>query len=128
MISTIEEMNELIMDDEDIVTESMFDIGFNNLRMKLAQALEGRFNVTNVVKGMLGKNKFDVIDDTTESRTTVESLGNGCKAVTWTNDGRMKCHFNNISLSQAFDKLMSIFNDPHVLLEYSLEQKISFYL
>ena len=58
--------------EEEPVQEAMFDAGFNNLRMKVYQAIGDRFNVTNVFKGMNGKDKFDITsDDMPNVRTTV---------------------------------------------------------
>ena len=104
---------------EDITQEAMMDVGFNNLRMKIAQALEGKFNVTNVFKAMTGKEKFEIksVDTEDTTKTDVESTGTGCKVITWGPVGQMKCHFNNISLSMALDKIIELFKQPELLLE-----------
>lgn len=105
--------------DDSYYQEGMFDVGFSNLRSKIAQALGEKFKVTNVVKGMGGKDKFDITEkeaDIDSTKTTVESTGNGCKVVS-RGDGKFKCHFNNISLSQALNKILELFEKPEMLLE-----------
>lgn len=107
------------MDIDDFIQEGMFDVGFSNLRAKISQSLGEKFNVTNVVKGMGGKDKFDITEkdaDIYSIKTTVESTGNGCKVVS-RGDGRFKCHFNNIALSQALNKILELFEKPELLLE-----------
>lgn len=107
------------IDNSNMYQEGMFNAGFSNLRAKIAQALKDKFNVTNVVKGMGGKDKFDITEkesDNDSIKTTVESTGNGCKVIS-RGDGKFKCHFNNIALSQAFDKIIELFEQPELLLE-----------
>lgn len=104
---------------EDCVQEGMFDAGFGNLRSKIAQALGEKFKVTNIVKGMGGKDKFDITEadaDFDGTKTTVESTGTGCKVVS-RGDGKFKCHFTNIPLSQALNKILELFEKPELLLE-----------
>lgn len=103
--------------EEEPVQEAMFDAGFNNLRMKVYQAIGDRFNVTNVFKGMNGKDKFDITsDDMPNVRTTVESTGTGCNVVTWSVN-KIKTHFRGISLSMAANNIISLFDNPELLLE-----------
>lgn len=103
--------------EEEPVQEAMFDAGFNNLRMKVYQAIGDRFNVTNVFKGMNGKDKFDITsDDMPNVRTTVESTGTGCNVVTW-GVNKIKTHYRGISLSMAANNIISLFDNPELLLE-----------
>lgn len=104
---------------EGYVQEGMFDAGFGNLRLKIAKALGDKFKVTNVAKGMGGKDKFDITEtdaDYDGTKTTVESTGTGCKVVS-RGDGKFKCHFTNIPLSQALNKILELFEKPELLLE-----------
>ena len=104
---------------EAFIQEGMFDAGFGNLRLKIAKALGDKFKVTNVVKGMGGKDKFDITEtdaDYDGTKTTVESTGTGCKVVS-RGDGKFKCHFTNIPLSQALNKILALFEKPELLLE-----------
>lgn len=116
--NTMTRLSPRMTTDDVVVQEGMFDAGFSNLRMKIAKALEGRFKVTNVFKAMGGKDKFDIVaeDSNDGIKTSVESTGNGCKVVS-RGMGKMKSHFNNISLSAAFDRIISLFERPEVLLE-----------
>lgn len=104
--------------DDEILSEGMFDAGFANLRMRIAKALEGRFRVTNVNKGMGGKDKFDITSEESDddTKTTVESTGTGCNVIS-RGDGKIKRHFTNISLSAAYSKIISLFNRPESLLD-----------
>lgn len=106
---------------EDITQEAMMDVGFNNLRMKIAQALGDKFKVTNVFKDMCGKEKFDIskadADILTDTKTSVESTGTGCKVMSHCIGFPPKIHFNNISLSQALNKILELFEKPGLLLE-----------
>lgn len=101
-----------------IVEEGMFDAGFANLRMRVANALSGRFRVTNVNKGMGNKDKFDITseDSDDDTKTTVESTGTGCNVIS-RGDGKIKRHFSNISLSAAYSKIIGLFNRPDALLD-----------
>lgn len=101
-----------------IVEEGMFDAGFANLRMRIANALEGRFRVTNVNKGMGNKDKFDITseDSDDDTKTTVESTGTGCNVIS-RGDGKIKRHFSNIALSAAYSKIIGLFNRPDALLD-----------
>ena len=119
--NTMTRLSPRMTTDDTVVQEGMFDAGFSNLRMKIAKALEGRFKVTNVYKAMGGKDKFDIVSEDTDdgTKTSVESTGNGCKVVS-RGMGKMKSHFNNISLSAAFDRIISLFERPEVLLEGAL--------
>ena len=103
---------------EGYVQEGMFDAGFGNLRSKIANALGEKFKVTNVIKGMGGKDKFDIseADGEPDTKTTVESTGTGCKVVS-RGDGKFKCNFTNIPLSAAFEKILDLFKQPELLLE-----------
>lgn len=106
-------------DEPEVTQEGMFDVGFGNLRSKIAQALGEKFKVTNVGKGMGGKDKFDITEadaDYDSTKTTVESTGTGCKVIS-RGDGKFKCHFNNIPLSQALNKILGLFEKPELLLE-----------
>ena len=116
--NTMTRLSSRMTTDDSVVQEGMFDAGFSNLRMKIAKALEGKFKVTNVYKAMGGKDKFDIVaeDSNDGIKTSVESTGNGCKVVS-RGMGKMKSHFNNISLSAAFDRIISLFERPEVLLE-----------
>ena len=102
----------------DIVEEGMFDAGFANLRMRIANALEGRFRVTNVNKGMGNKDKFDITseDSDDDTKTTVESTGSGCNVIS-RGDGKIKRHFSNIALSAAYSRIIGLFNRPDALLD-----------
>jgi len=117
---------------EGYVQEGMFDAGFNNLRSKIAQALGEKFKVTNVVKGMGGKDKFDIteqdVDDPT--KTTVESTGTACN-VTVRGDGKIGRKIG-ITLSSALDKILEIVKKPDLVLEsgfYNISRNVngSFY-
>lgn len=108
--------------DDETIQEGMFDAGFNNLRIKIANAIGDKFKVSNVVRGMTGKDMFTIMskdDSSADTRTTVESTGTGCKVVT-RGEGKIKCNFNNISLSSALDKILSLFEKPELLLEGAL--------
>ena len=101
---------------EEVTQESMFDSGFSNLRSGIANALKDtKYKVSNIVRGMLGKDMFTVSDDNTT--TTIDSMGNGCKVVTRDGKGKMKVNFNNISLSEALRKLVELFKSPEHILE-----------
>ena len=101
---------------EEVTQESMFDSGFSNLRSGIANALKDtKYKVSNIVRGMLGKDMFTVSDDNTT--TTIDSMGNGCKVVTRDGKGKMKVNFNNISLSEALRKLIDLFKSPEHILE-----------
>ena len=93
----------------------MFAAGFANLRSKIADALNGKYNITNVVTGMGGTQEFHIKNDETD--TKVESLGNGCKVTTRGEDGSFKLNFGNISLSTALDKILELFSQPALLTE-----------
>lgn len=87
---------------EDIVDEGIFDTGFNNLRAKIAEYFKGRYEVTNVSKDMFGEESFQVIDEEHDEslRFSSKGTGVGCKG-----------HFNNVSLSFAFDKIVDTVED-----------------
>jgi len=113
---------------EGYVQEGMFDAGFNNLRSKIAQALGEKFKVTNVVKGMGGKDKFDIteqdVDDPT--KTTVESTGTACN-VTVRGDGKIGRKIG-ITLSSALDKILEIVKKPDLVLEsgfYNISRNVN---
>ena len=101
---------------DDVVQEGMFEAGFNNLRYKLVQALGDKYKITNIMKGMGGvANKFIVsLADDPNKKADVISVGSGVK---------IPGKFTNISLSQAFDKLMDFFSSPEFLTE-SFEDNI----
>lgn len=124
LISILEAgMSSATGDNNGVTQEGMFDAGFGNLRIKIANAIGDRFKVSNIVKGMTGKDAFTITpkDDSglDETRTTVESTGTGCKVVT-RGEGKIKCHFNNISLSSAIEKIISLFKNPELLLQEAL--------
>ena len=117
---------------EGYVQEGMFDAGFNNLRSKIAQALGEKFKVTNVVKGMGGKDKFDITEQDVEdpTKTTVESTGTACN-VTVRGDGKIGRKIG-ITLSSALDKILEIVKKPDLVLEsgfYNISRNVngSFY-
>lgn len=124
--NTMTRLSSRMTTDDGVVQEGMFDAGFSNLRMKIAKALEGKFKVTNVFKAMGGKDKFDIVSEDSNDgiKTSVESTGNGCKVVS-RGMGKMKSHFNNISLSAAFDRIISLFERPEVLLEGAMPDTFS---
>lgn len=107
-------------DSTEVTQEGMFDSGFGNLRSRLADALKGKFKVTNVGPGgMGGSSKFEIMepDASFDSvKTTVESTGTGCKVVT-RGGGLFKCNFTNLPLSQAFEKIKALFEKPELRLE-----------
>lgn len=108
---------------EEVTQESMFDSGFSNLRSGIANALKDtKYKVSNIVRGMLGKDMFTVSDDNTT--TTIDSMGNGCKVVTRDGKGRMKVNFNNISLSEALRKLVELFKSPEHILEGAIMEEV----
>lgn len=112
---------DIITESDNITQEAMFDVGFGNLRAGLANALKN-CKVTNIFKGMGGKDKFDIIGDNSEDgdesiKTSVESTGTGAKVVTRDNESHFKCHFMNIPLSQALNKILELFQSPDLLLE-----------
>ena len=105
-------------DEPEIMQEAMFDDGFGNLRAKLAQALSDQFTVTNVVKGMNGKNQFTIsghIDDIGDIKTTVTNTGTGCDVISRDDNAGFKRNFSNISLSVAFKKIKALFDQPKLL-------------
>jgi rubrerythrin len=105
------------LDEPEVTQEAMFDAGFGNLRSKIAQALDGKFNVTNVGKGMNGKDSFTIsghIDEIGDVRTTVTNTGTGCEVIS-RGDGGFKRNFANISLSVAFEKIKELFDHPQLL-------------
>lgn len=107
-------------DNDEVTQESMFDSGFSNLRSGIANALKDtKYKVSNIVRGMLGKDMFTVSDDHTT--TTIDSMGNGCKVVTRDGKGKMKVNFNNISLSEALRKLVELFKSPEHILEGAID-------
>ena len=108
---------------EEVTQESMFDSGFSNLRSGIANALKDtKYKVSNIVRGMLGKDMFTVSDDNTT--TTIDSMGNGCKVVTRDGKGKMKVNFNNISLSEALRKLIELFKSPEHILEGAIMEEV----
>lgn len=107
-------------EEPEVTQEGMFEAGFNNLRSKLSQAIGDRFKISNVFKGMNGKDKFDVTsEDEPDIKTSVESTGTGCNVIT-RGDGKMKSHFRGLSLSRALDSLIQLFEKPELLLENAL--------
>lgn len=114
-------------DEPEFTQEGMFDAGFGNLRLKLANALKDRFTVSNVVKGMNGKNQFTItgtIDGIGDIQTVVSSTGTGCKVISRSSDGRLKRNFNNISLQPAFEKIKALFEQPNLLFSESYQMNI----
>lgn len=114
-------------DEPEFTQEGMFDAGFGNLRLKLANALKDRFTVSNVVKGMNGKNQFTItgtIDGIGDIQTVVSSTGTGCKVISRSSDGRFKRNFNNISLQPAFEKIKALFEQPNLLFSESYQMNI----
>ena len=108
---------------EEVTQESMFDSGFSNLRSGIANALKDtKYKVSNIVRGMLGKDMFTVSDDNTT--TTIDSMGNGCRVVTRDGNGKMKVNFNNISLSEALRKLVELFKSPEHILEGAIMEEV----
>jgi len=109
-------------DEPEFTQEGMFDVGFGNLRLKLANALKDKFTVSNVVKGMNGKNQFTItgtIDGIGDIQTVVSSTGTGCEVISRSSDGRFKRNFNNISLQPAFEKIKALFEQPNLLFSES---------
>jgi rubrerythrin len=109
------------LDEPEVTQEAMFDAGFGNLRSKIAQALDGKFNVTNVGKGMNGKDSFTIsghIDEIGDVRTTVTNTGTGCEVISRGDEG-FKRNFANISLSAAFEKIKELFDHPQLLFAES---------
>lgn len=114
-------------DEPEFTQEGMFDAGFGNLRLKLANALKDRFTVSNVVKGMNGKNQFTItgtIDGIGDIQTVVSSTGTGCGVISRSSDGRFKRNFNNISLQPAFEKIKALFEQPNLLFSESYQMNI----
>lgn len=114
-------------DEPEFTQEGMFDAGFGNLRLKLANALKDKFTVSNVVKGMNGKNQFTItgtIDGIGDIQTVVSSTGTGCKVISRSSDGRFKRNFNNISLQPAFEKIKALFEQPNLLFSESYQMNI----
>lgn len=94
--------------------EAMMDHGFNTLHNEIMQALKDKCRVTNVVRGMLGKDKFDVIsNDGSEDKikVVVSATGSGCE-LTGRNDKGGLIHRRNVSLSRAKDMILDIFRNP----------------
>lgn len=109
------------LDEPEVTQEAMFDAGFGNLRSKIAQALDGKFKVTNVGKGMNGKDSFTIsghIDEIGDVRTTVTNTGTGCEVISRGDEG-FKRNFANISLSAAFEKIKELFDKPQLLFAES---------
>lgn len=121
---TVDDTTEEVGDgNEEVTQESMFDSGFSNLRSGIANALKDtKYKVSNIVRGMLGKDMFTVSDDNTT--TTIDSMGNGCKVVTRDGKGKMKVNFNNISLSEALKKIVELFQTPEHILEGAIMEEV----
>ncbi len=88
-----------VIDNEEL-DEAMFDSGFANIRLKVAQALQDNWIVTNVTKFMDNKNDcFMVIDKDDRSHSfKFVSTGTG-----------VKCpgYFTNASLSMALNRILN---------------------
>ena len=87
---------------ENYIDEGIFDTGFNALRLKIAEYFDGRFEVTKVSKDMFGKESFQVIDEKDDEKLSFSSTGTGVAC---------RGHFNNVSLSKAFDKIVNTVED-----------------
>ena len=102
--------------EEEVVEESILDSdeGFTDLHSGVANALKNTgYRVSNIVRGILGKDMFTVSDN--DTTTTIDSMGNGCKVVTRDGKGKMKVNFNNVSLSEALKKIVELFKNGHIL-------------
>ena len=102
--------------EEEVVEESILDSdnGFTDLHSGIADALKNTgYRVSNIVRGILGKDMFTVSDN--DTTTTIDSMGNGCKVVTRDGKGKMKVNFNNVSLSEALKKIVELFKNGHIL-------------
>ena len=102
--------------EEEVVEESILDSdeGFTDLHSGVADALKNTgYRVSNIVRGILGKDMFTVSDN--DTTTTIDSMGNGCKVVTRDGKGKMKVNFNNVSLSEALKKIVELFKNGHIL-------------
>lgn len=116
MARTIDdELRQMLKEEADeMLQESMMDAGFGTLHNELMKALKDRCKVTNVVKGMLGKDKFDIIsniDGEGKIKVVVSATGSGCEVI-GKNDMGGLIHWRNVSLSRAKDRILEIFNNP----------------
>lgn len=105
------------LDEPEVTQEAMFDAGFGNLRSKIAQALDGKFKVTNVGTGMNGKDSFTIsghIDELGDVKTTVTNTGTGCEVISRGDEG-FKRNFTNVPLHAAFEKIKELFDQPKLL-------------
>lgn len=110
-----DDLREMLQEEnETFQQESMMDHGFNTLHNEIMQALKDKCRVTNVVRGMLGKDKFDVIsndDGEDKIKVVVSATGSGCE-LTGRNDKGGLIHRRNVSLSRAKDMILDIFRNP----------------
>ena len=95
-------VEEIINDDEELIDEGIFDNGFNALRAKVAEYFDGKFEVTKVFRDMFGKDSFQVVDNEDDEKLSFSSTGTGVAC---------RGHFNNVSLSAAFNKIIDTVED-----------------
>ena len=113
MARSIEEVRQILKEEADeMIQEGTIDPGFNQLRNNLYNALKGRCNVSNLQTGMLGS-KFAIktINEENDITVTVDCIKNGCAVKGKTTNGGF-LFWRNVSLSKAFERIMSIFESP----------------
>ena len=113
MARSIEEVRQILKEEADeMIQEGTIDPGFNQLRNNLYNALKGRCNVSNLQTGMLGS-KFSIktTNEENDITVTVDCIKNGCAVKGKTTNGGF-LFWRNVSLSKAFERIMSIFESP----------------
>lgn len=108
-----DELRQMLKEEADeMIQEGTIDPGFNQLRNDLYNALKGRCNVSNLQSGMLGS-KFAIktINEENDITVTVDCIKNGCAVKGKTTNGGF-LFWRNVSLSKAFERIMSIFESP----------------
>ena len=108
-----DELREMLKEEAEFQQEAMIDPGFNTLHNELMKALKDKCRVTNVVRSMLGKEKFDIIsnDEENKIKVVVAQTGTGCE-VTGRNDNGGFLYWRNVALSRALDRILEIFRNP----------------
>lgn len=96
-----------------VYEESYNEDGFHKLRADIAKELEDKYKVSSISNG--SHEMFTISDD--DTRTTVENLGDACKAVTRGDKKKIKVQFNDLPFVKALSKLKEIFNSPNTIME-----------
>lgn len=113
----------IITFEETINTESIRDHGFLTLRGKLFSTLKGDCNITNV-KNVYGKETFDITTNISdeEIKVSVTATPSGCEVLGRTNHNGL-VHWRNVALSRAYDRILSIFQNPKEVFSESNRKK-----